>query len=220
MYPKEEKFETVAREGYKIMILLKSAGLGVEPKYVTVRKKEDAKLFEWSYEEFAKLLKKEEQAMKELGYVISFFSSLDEKSAAGITLCTGVSFKALNNHLDIRFPCEMNFNHTNVERIELLFKQCIKILRPYYGEIINNKNIDRFGTSMRKGKPTTVHWMNYYATPELLRILDKAEDEYTFYKKENFQDGCYFRIKDLPINDDSEEDVKLQSYINHLLGLQ
>lgn len=219
--PKKREFNDVIKETYQFMLLLKEAGLGVEPNYETVWKKRDAKLFDWSYENFSNMMKKElKPGEEELGVSIGFFSSLDDDESGGILVTIGSSHERINDLIEISFPNTTAFNKETAQKIEMLFRKSIELLHPYRGFIRNNKNTRRFSVSRKKEIPSTVHWLNYYASPELLDILDKAEGKYTFYQKEKFQDGYYFKIQELPIDDDNEEDIKRQMEINRILGLQ
>ena len=219
--PKKREFCDVIEETYQFMLLLKEAGLGVEPKYETVWKKSDAKPFDWSYENFSSLMKnKLKSGDEELGVNIGFFSSLDDEKSGSILLGVGKSYEKINNMVHISFPYSLAFDKDTAQKIALLFRKSIELLHPFYGEIRNVKNYDRYLDSGRDRLPYTVHWLNYYASPELLDILSRADGKYTFYQKEKFQDGYYFKLQELPIDDDNEEDIKRQMEVNQILGLQ
>lgn len=221
IYPEKREFDLVIKETYELMLLLQEAGLGVEPNYETVWKKSDAKLFDWSYENFSRLMKKElKPGDEELGVNLSFFSSLEDDKSGGIIITTGCYHKRLKNFVDITFPYTLPNDGQTAIRIESLFRKCIELLHPYEGIVKNGRNYRRYLNTAKKGMPATVNWINYYASPELLDILSRADGKYTFYQKEKFQDGYYFKIQELPIDDDNEEDIKRQMEINRILGLQ
>lgn len=218
--PIKREFEIIAKEIYELFLLLKNARLGIEPNYEAVWQKSDAELFECTYENVYKVLKSKQKGDgDELGIIFGFFSSLVDEESAGISLCVGCSNELFQNWLKISFPRNLVLDAENIVKIQKLFKNCIELLHPYYGEVRNTKNSRRHGASKVKGIPSTVHWLNYYASPELLDILEKAEGRHTFYKKEKFQDGYCFQIQELPIDDDNEEHIKLQAEINGILGL-
>ena len=219
--PKKREFNDVIEETYQFMLLLKEAGLGVEPNYETVWKKRDAKLFDWSYENFSNMMKKElKPDEEELGVSIGFFSSLDDDESGGILVAIGSSDKRINDMVQISFPNTTAFDKETAQKIEVLFRKSIELLHPFYGVIRNTKNFERYLDSERGRFPFTVHWLKYYASPELVDILGKADGKYNFYQKEKFQDGYYFKIQELPIDDDNEEDIKRQMEINRILGIQ
>ena len=221
MHPDKRNYELIIKEMYELMLLLFKAGLGVEPKYKTVWKKSDARLFDWSYDNFSRLMKDNlEPGKEELGVNFGFFSSLAKEKSGGILVSVGSSHEKIRNMVEISFPYTLSNDSETAKRIEDLFKKCIKLLRPYKAIVKNGKNYRRYLNSAKEGMPATVNWINYYASPELLDILSRADGKYNFYQKEKFQDGYYFKIQELPIDDDNEEDIKRQMEINRILGLQ
>lgn len=79
---KDKDFEEIAKETYEVLKQFQECPQELRPNYLTAKTKKDIKEFDWNYENFRSMLKKGvnkegENIFEDLGYSISFFSSLN-----------------------------------------------------------------------------------------------------------------------------------------------
>ncbi len=217
-------FYAYTKEAYEIMQVLISYGICI-PAYETVMRKKDAKLFEWNYDNFSEAVKKNvskegDTLFQNLGYTISFFSSLNNDKASGITLTIGNTNTKFVNALVIDFSPSINlYNENAASLVNDMFCECVDIFKPFWGCISNMKNTRTFKKFMNDSKPTTVHWINYWSDGIINEIgKDKIQVVLDSCENCSFKNGI-FKIKPIAMNVDNEEDIKLQQMINRKLGL-
>ncbi len=218
------EFYAYTKEAYETMQILISYGICI-PAYETVMRKKDAKLFYWNYDNFSKAVKKNvnkegNTIFQDLGYIISFFSSLNNDKASGITLSIGNKNTKFVNALVINFSLSVDLYNMNVaSSVSDMFCDCVNTFKPFWGCISNKKNIREYKKYLKDNKPTTVHWINYWSG-EIINVLGTDKIQVVLDSCENcsFENGI-FKINPIAMNVDNEEDIKLQQMINSKLGL-
>jgi len=224
--PQNEEINVVIKKAYDTLQLLKEFGTEISPNYLTVLRKKDAKLFEWSYERFVetiekKIKKRGENSFSDLGYSLSFFSSLIEKDSASIGITFGISDPKFFNTFIVNLPESMEI-HDDIElaeRISCTFKKCIDVFKPFWGCISNKANSRRYDGYMKDDLPTTTHWMNYWGEGIINRLGFQKFNNVPSFNSENLYGGYFFKLKEFPINDNDPDDILLQKKINEYFEL-
>lgn len=225
--PKRESFEIMAKNAFEIIAKLNKFGDELKPKYLTSFKKSECKEFDMTYSSFKNILRDNvsregKMIFEDLGYNVSFFSSMEEDESATIDISVGISNEKFYNTLIVGLPYSLNiFDEVMYSRLVDLFKELVGIFDPFWGCIENDINIDRFDGELFQGsKPTTVHWLNYFGQEIIKEIgmgkIEKAPiEELVQYPN----GGCFVKIKTSPINDHYDKDVFFQKQVNKYLGL-
>ena len=223
---RNEEFKSITDRAYAILKTLKEFGAELSPNYLRAWRKKDAKPFDWTYKTLEELLRKGvnkegKHEFVDLGYGIGFFSSLIDKDSAGISILVGTTNPQFKNTLLVNLPLTLPIyeNHAVVEKLNDLFKKSVLIFEPYWGCIGNNINIKRYNGYWCNSLPTSVHWINYFGEKIVKQIGIQKFEQVPVNTIEALNKGFFIRIKDLPIDDFSKEDVKMQEYINRYLGL-
>lgn len=221
-----EDFQVSLNKAHNLLLALKEFGPEVSPNYITAKRKKDASNFDWSLETLQKLLKKGinkegKTIFPDLGYRVSFFSSLKDDDSAGISMLIGASNSSITNNFIVNLPLSLPIYTSNKVRSKLifLFKECIRAFEPFWGCIGNNVNIRRYDGYWGDKLPTTIHWVNYFDS-QVSEVLGEAKIiSSPTYIIEKFHSGALILLKDEPINDELEEDVKIQQKANLHFGL-
>lgn len=216
-----ENFEASLKKSNELLSALKEFGYELSPNYITAKRKKDAQPFDWSTDTLAELLKKGvnkegKKTFSDLGYRVSFFSSLKEDDSAGISLLVGVSNTNFINNFIVNLPLSLPMYDDNLlnEKLIKVFKECIKIFNPFWACIGNSVNLRRYDGYWGEKLPTAIHWVNYFDN-EISQLLgDNAIMASPVSIKEKFHHGYYLVLKNKPINDVSEEDIILQQRAN------
>lgn len=223
---KNEPFKATVDKAYSLMQLLRNFGPELSPNYESINRKKDAKLFEWSYEAFEKLVKngvnKEgKNTFAELGYSVSLFSSLNGKESAGISMNIGNTNPRFPNTfiMDLPQTYKMIDNESGAQRIESLFKECIEIFEPYWGCVANSVNSNSFDGFYKDDLPTTVHWLNYFGRDIVETVGENKIIEAPLSLSVKIGDGYLLKLDKFPINIEDNEIIRKQSEINSILGL-
>jgi len=221
--PHESDIDEMADICYQVLSSLMEYSAELSPKYLPAMKKSNVKEFEFNRENIVNLLNKNvnksgKLVFLDLGRRIRFFSSLDDELSCGISLCVGTSNPKFINSLVIDLPYG-NFSGFNDRIIEFenLFKKLISIFNPYFGFISNSLNKQLSKTFWEDGKPTCVHWMNYYDkdTAEIIGIekLTKMDN------CEPLGNGYFLKLLDTPLNVENNEHLSIQHLTSAKLGL-
>lgn len=221
----KEDFQQSLNKAYKLLLALKEFGPELSPNYLTAIKKKEAKKFDLSIETLEELLKKSvnkegNTVFPDLGYSISFFSSIKADDSAGVSISVGISNPKFNNCFIVKLPLSLPVYTSNEVRSKLilLFKECITVFEPFWGCISNSVNIRRYEGFWGDKLPTTIHWVNYFGS-QLSEELGESKILSSPYINEKFHSGALVLLKDEPINDEFEEDVKIQQKANIYFGL-
>lgn len=208
----DKSFEEIAEETYKVLNLFQNHPQEMRPNFLTGRTKKDVKEFKWNYENFCNILKKGinkegEKIFEDLGYSLSFFSSMDEKESYAFQIETGNKNEKFYNTLIINLPLSLNlFDKENSEKMIELFEELVMIYRPFWGCVSNSALSRKYGKFLDGGLPTTVHWMNYWSEDIIETIgMKKIQKIVDGNSMISFQDGIML-IKDTALDIDKEED--------------
>ncbi len=221
----KEDFHQSLNKAYKLLLALKEFGPELSPNYITAKRKKEAKKFDLSLDILKEQLKKGvnkegNTVFPDLGYRISFFSSLKDDDSAGISISVGVSNPRFKNSFVVELPLSLPIYTSNEVRskLVLLFKECITVFEPFWGCISNSVNIRRYDGYWGDKLPTTIHWVNYFGS-QVSEELGESKILSSPYINEKFHSGALVLLKDEPINDEFEEDVKIQQKANIYFGL-
>ncbi|OPX44390.1 hypothetical protein CLHUN_16890 [Ruminiclostridium hungatei] len=224
-HPGKEDFETVVKKAYAALQSLAKYGEDISPNYLTVSRKKDAKPFEWSFEAFRELVansvnKEGGKVFTELGYTFSFFSSLNNKESAGISMTTGITDPRFKNTFTVNFPQSyLMSNPDKAERTVSAFTDCIRAFEPYWGCVANSANSLRFSGYYREGLPTAFHWLNYFGREITEKLGKEKLDKLPIHTARAVEDGYLLRLDEAPLDDENSEAVSKQKQVNEFLGL-
>lgn len=218
-------FLQIAKEAYGVMKLFQDYPQELRPSYLTVKTKKEIEVFDWSFENFSRVLKKGinkdgENTFEDLGYAISFFSAMDEKDSCTFQMRAGNKNEKFYNTLIINLPLSLDvYNEKIAEEISILFKKLMQAYIPYWGCISNKLLSRKYGKLMESNLPTTVHWLNYWSEDtirtigmeKILRIVDENP-------LVTFKSGI-FSIKDTALDVNKEEDIRYHNKLHKQLFL-
>jgi hypothetical protein len=221
----QEDFKVTVDKAYRLLSSLKEYGPELSPNYLPAFRKKEVNQFELGRETLENLLKKGvnkegERTYPDLGYHVSFFSALNDDSA-GISLTIGMNNPSFTNSFVIHFPPSLNiFDRGISERLIVLFKNCVKIMNPFWGGIVSSCTLRRYAIIYKNNLPTTIHWVNFWGEEIVHRISEAKINKASLHSLEKINSKGYILIlKHIPIDDNSEEDIRLQSEVNKRLGL-
>ena len=191
------------------------------PTYETGMKKNDAKPIDWNYDKFCEiLLRNATKDSDELGYNVSFFSSLKNDESASISLSIGIRNTQFVNTCIIKLPVNLEiFQEDIYNEVSALFSECVKTFRPFWGCVSNDRNARSFGPFLKANKPSTVHWMNYWSESICNQISEHRIKKVLGKNNKSLYRDNIFKVRDNPLDITCEEDMQLQRTINSLLGL-
>lgn len=166
---KEESFDEISKRIYNTLSLLQKYDEIFRPNYLTITKKNCISKFEWNYLNFSSklqngVIKIGKDEMSELGYSLSFFSSLNENESCSVTLRVGNKNTRFVNSIIISLPVIVEYSKkSNSNMLKKLFIELVNCFEPYWGCVSNNKfKIGTIG-HMCGNKPLYIHWLNYWS---------------------------------------------------------
>lgn len=222
---KNEDFKTSVDCAYALIMALKEFGTELSPNYLTAKRKKEAKLFDYNYETLEELLRKGvnkegKTVFADLGYSVSFFSSFVEKDSAGISLHVGTTNPRFKNNLVVNLPqtCPIYIDTIIGERIINLFKKCVEIFDPFWGCLSNATNVNRYDGYWGDTLPTSIHWINYFGENIIKQFSVKKIEKSPLYRVEKLSKGYFLQLKTTPIDNNNEEDIKIQIKANKYFG--
>lgn len=222
----KEDFQVSLNKAYNLLLALKEFGPELSPNYLPAYRKKDVKKFDLSFDTLQELLKngvnKEgDTVFPDLGYSVSFFSSLKNNNSAGISISVGTSNPLFKNTFIVDLPLSLPIYESSEVNKKLIkvFKECVKIFYPFWACIGNNVNVERYDGYWGDKLPTAVHWVNYFGSQVTKELGDEKILSSPTYVKEKFHSGYFIQLKEKPINDENEEDVKIQQSANEHFGL-
>lgn len=225
-HPKDENFQSAVERAYSVLALLRDFGDELSPKFLTAKRKADAKPFDVKLENLEYVVrrgvnKEGSNSFPELGYRISFFSSLNERDSTKISLTIGTSNPQLKNSLVINFPQSFPLYEEVVlcERVTKLFQELCLLYNPYWGCIQNDVNANQLDALWDKSLPTSIHWLNFFGFDTVNLLGDAKIQSAPVLGVIKASTGYFIKIKDMPIDDCNPEDLKLQESINEYFGL-
>lgn len=219
----DKNFEELAREAYDIFNIFHNYPQELRPHYLTVKSLKDVKKFDWNYENFSGELKKKinregAKVFEELGYSISFFSSMDDENSCGFRMRVGNKIDKFYNTFIINLPLSLNlYDEKTADMIGNMFEELVHVYYPFWG-CISNKTLSRKYVKYLEGNlPTTVHWMNYWSEDIIhaigIKKIQKIVNENPLIL---FQKGI-FKIKNVALDADKEDDLRFQDELQKQL---
>ena len=221
----KEIFEKSLLKANNLLANLKELGPELSPNYITARKKKDIMEFRGDLDTLKDLLlnginKEGKILLDDLGYSVSFISSLLNDDSASIRLNIGVSNSRFSNNFVVDFPVSFPINNNQIiEKLIKLYKRCVIIFNPYWACISNNLNMERYENYMVNKIPVTIHWINYFDSEVSDKLGEKAILIAPVNAKEKFHKGYFVMLKRTPLDDNSMKDIILQQNINKFFKL-
>lgn len=222
---KDKDFEEISKEAYEILKLFQGYPQKLQPKYLTAKSPKDTKEFDWNYKKFSSVLKEginreDENVFEDLGYSISFFSSMDENDSCAFQMKVGNKNDKFYNTLIINLPLSLSlYDEKIADMIRTLFEKLAQVYMPYWGCISNKALSRKYGKYLDGNLPTTVHWMNYWSEDIIntigIRKIQKMVDENPII---SFQKNILM-IKDVALDMDKEDDVRFHDRLQKQLFL-
>lgn len=223
----QEDFDTAASKAYRILAALSEFGPQLSPNFLTAARRKDAVPFDGTYENFKELLRKRvnkegNTEFPELGYGIGFFSSHDSKNSSGIQIQAGVTHSQFINTVVVHLPETLPiFNDSIVEeKLVKLFRKCVEVFDPFWGCICNSVNADRYNGYWHEQLPTAIHWMNFFGSDIVTQMGISKIEHAPVQKVERLGSGYFVMLKDSPINDENEFELKIQNKANSYFGFR
>lgn len=221
-----EDFQVSVNKAHNLLLALKEFGPELSPNYITAKRKKDAPNFDWSLETLQGLLKKGinkegKTVFSDLGYRVSFFSSLKDDDSAGISMLVGASNSSITNNFIVNLPLSLPIYESPEvnKRLITVFKECVRIFNPFWACIGNGVNLRRYDGYWGDKLPTAIHWVNYFGSDISKTIGNAKITSSPTYSKEKLHSGYLIVLKDGPINDEIGDDIKLQQSANKYFNL-
>lgn len=225
LWKKPEKeamcFEDLAKKAFGIMSVFQEFDQEWRPNYLTGYKKNTGQM-KWIYKEFMEVFKsglnKEGgNIFEDLGYRVSFYSSLEEDNSFAHSLKIGSTSSW--NVLTVSVAISMDLNDANnANKIAMLFQKLVERFEPFWGCVANSKIASKYGYFDKLNcVPLTMYWLNYFNqnTIELIGN-DKIKDILSEYASVTLKDGI-LRFGDVPFDYEKIEDVKFHDEIHFRL---
>ena len=221
-------FEEIAKRAYDTLVLFNELPENFRPNYQTVSRKKDAKEFNWDYACFYSTLKKKTNidaftgvTFGDLGYRMSFFSSLKSGQSFGYSIGVGSKSKLFSNTFIVDSPVFSNIIDEHDSNVILkLFESAIDVFQPYWGCVINEaiekKEKNKIDIKTRTSKE--VHWLTYWAD-EYVEIVGKKKLETIsqVFPKAKFHNGL-LKLQNKAFDVDDEDDIQyLRSVRKYLI---
>lgn len=222
----DKNFEEIAKETYEVLNLFQDCPQELRPNYLTAKTKKDIKKFDWNYESFSSMLKKGinkegENIFEDLGYSISFFSSMNGQDSCAFEIIAGNKNEKFYNTLIINLPLSLNlYDKETADMIRILFEKLVSSYMPYWGCISNKALSRKYGKYLEGNLPTTVHWMNYWSEDIIGKIgMERIQKIVDGNSTILFQKGI-LSIKDTALDVDKAEDIRLHNELQKHLFFQ
>lgn len=221
----DKNFEELAKEAYDIFNIFHNYPQELRPHYLTVKSLKDVKKFDWNYENFSSELKKGinregAKVFEELGYSISFFSSMDEDNSCGFRIRVGNKIDKFYNTLIVNLPLSLNlYDEKTADMIGNMFEELVHVYHPFWGCISNKALSRKYGKYLEGNLPTTVHWMNYWSE-DIIHAIGKKRIQKIVNRNSliSFQEGI-IKIKNVALDVDKEDDIRFHDELQkQLLG--
>ena len=211
---KNKSFEEISKEAYEVLNIFQNYPKELRPNYLTAKSKKEVKEFEWNFQNFVDLLKKGinkegDLLFEDLGYSVSFFSSLDKKDSCSFEILAGNKEEQFYNSIIVDLPLSLNLYDKEIaDTIKNLFKMLVQTYMPFWGCISNEILSDKFEKFLEGNVPTMVHWMNYWSEDMIQEIgmerIQKCLEQNTGI---SFEKGI-LTIKDTAIDVNQEIDME------------
>lgn len=220
---KEKSFEKTSTEAYEVLNLFQDYSQELRPNYLTANTKKDIKRFDWNYENFSNVLRKGinkegKNTFEDLGYSISFFSSMDEEESCGFQMRAGNKNEKFFNTLIINLPLSLNlYDEKIAEDIRNLFEKLVQAYMPHWGCVSNKVLSRKYGKFLEGNLPTTVHWINYWSDDIIRTIgMEKIQKIIGRNPDVSFKNGI-LSIKNTALDMDKEDDINFHDELQKLI---
>lgn len=219
----DKSFEEIARGTYEILNLFQDCPWELRPNYLTAKTKKDIKEFDWNYENFNSMLKRGvnkegKNVFEDLGYSISFFSSMNEQDSCAFEIIAGNKNEKFYNTLIINLPLSLNLHDKKIAgNIKNLFERLVSAYTPYWGCISNRVLSRKYGKFLEGNVPTMVHWLNYWSE-DIVQAIGKEKIQKIVDTNSTiiFENGI-LSIKDTALDTDREDDIRFQNELQKQL---
>lgn len=222
----DETFDEAAEKAYRLMQLFMTKDEDFFPKYkVPSRGKNKDLPFEWTFENFKKVLRKGSNRegkieFLDLGYSISFVSSLDRKKETYLRLNVGTQSPSSHNTMIIEFS-ENNYlsEKEQADRLEELFKDCIPLFDPYWAAIVNLTNRRMLNPYDNGGLSAFVHWLNYWNSEYFQEFIKNKIKDAPVLSMTEWHDGYLIKLQENPIDNENPVELEAQRASKEYFGL-
>lgn len=222
-------FDNIARRIFKVLnVFKKHFPEKYQPNFCAVKNKSNAKLYDWNYNNFYDDLKRnvnqtKEMVFKELGYSLSFFSSLEDAESCGYMVHVGATSPNCLNTFAVNLSIDFDyFNKECYNILEKVFYKCVKEFKPFYACVYNSQiNGGKFAKfkSDTVYDITNIHWLNY-CSPEIINKFNK--DTLKKLSRQNkefvFKNG-FIKLQKKPLDAENNKDIYYLKDVEQLLGL-
>ena len=222
---KDKSFEEISTEAYEVLNLLQDYLQELRPNYLTSNTKKDIQRFDWNYENFSNVLKKGinkegKNTFEDLGYSISFFSSMNEEDSCSFQMRAGNKNEKFFNTLIINLPLSINlYDEKTAEEINNLFEKLVQAYIPHWGCVSNKVLSRKYGKFLEGNLPTTVHWINYWSEDIISTIgMARIQKIIDINLGVSFKNGI-LSIKNTALNMDKEDDIRFHDEMQKQLFL-
>lgn len=219
----DKNFEDISKDAFGALSIFQDYPHDLRPNYLTSKTSKDIKQFSWNYENFCGILKegsnKEgEKTFEDLGYSVSFYSSVNAVNSCAFQMRVGNKNDRFNNVLIIDLPLSLNLYDKEIaDMIKNLFIKLVLAYVPYWGCVSNKAMSRKYGKYLEGNLPTTAHWMNYWSEDIVREIgvekIKKAVDE---NPEISYQNGILL-TKDTGYDLNKAEDVRFHEKIQKSL---
>ena len=210
---KDKDFDEISKEAFQVLNILQNYPVNYRPNYLTGSDLSDVKEFPWDLEHFRERLKKglnqeDDHKFYDLGYSISFFSSMNENDSCAIQMRTGIKNKKFYNTLIINLPVSTNvFGERDAEMIREMFQYLVLKYEPFWGCISNKKISRKYGKLWENDLPVAIHWGNYWSKETVESIgQEKIGGMIHENPQASFENGILF-IKDTALDVNNHKDM-------------
>lgn len=174
--PVEKTLEVLAEEAFDLFSIFREAQEDFRPNYQTARRKRDAKPITWDEKTFRNALlgrpvNQGNTLLGELGYSISFFSSVEEERSVGYRLHIGNRDPKFVDTFVVDIPdSAWNSRLFSLVAIEDTFCRCIAAFHPFWGCVDDRCPPEDGYLTWDRKRPMGVCWMNYWDTAMALQV--------------------------------------------------
>ena len=227
---KNINFYSIAQEVLEVLEVFNQFDVKYRPNYRMMHLRENAPEFECNYDNVVKILKYKYETMEgisgKFGYCLSFFSSKNDEESFDYFLKVGSKCKDSHDTLIIDIPIVVNlYDKDGAKLIEDMFKKVVVAFKPFWGCVANryiyNKHfvVKDHSSYIYKGKPSTVHWLNYWSD-EIINCIgvDQIQKVLNLHQQLYFKGGI-FKIKDCALDVNDKLDMEFHRQLDMELGL-
>lgn len=215
-----KEFDIIAKEAYGTLSILQKYPEQLRPNFLTSWHKSKAVRVEWNFENFYDWLKSGivnkigKKTSPDLGYSLSFFSSMNEAESSGISISVGNTCSKFVNTFILNFPLNLAFDNIQTSSmISEIFIDLVSEFNPFWG-CIENSEFTAFDEGyLKNGMPTFLHWMNYWSDEILSNVDRKFLEMIQQEPKASLSNGV-LRLRDKVLNCKDEEDLQYFKVLN------